>query len=432
MSTSRCYHCPTPPGTCPTFCNNDNIPFFPNLYYLDFSYNYLSSISNVFKCLPKLEILYLNGNPIERIASNTFVGLPNLRHLSLRSLPTKPNIESYAFNSSRLRRLYLTNSHVSFGTQVHEDAFRGIQIHNLDVTANRFKDVTEDQMLLFFGHLKYMENFDMGSCQLQRIPLFLQRMKYLKAISLYSNIITNIPEGIISNLTHLRKLPQKRHVMLKDLVFSQNACYLTLNIITTTLVTLSLIIVVVCSVSFLYKLRWRIRHFIYMKYYRPKRQRNTEHNQEFTYDAYIIHSDDDEDWVVDEMIPKLEEQHHLKLCIPSRDFCSGYILDNIDLAIQTSPHVIVVVSPSFADSDWCQAGLMMAQSFVLNIRADALIAVLLREPYARNLSHSLHKLLSDTAHITWGEEEDARASFWARLTTVLKERMRSMTDCECY
>ncbi|XP_046551480.1 toll-like receptor 4 [Haliotis rubra] len=485
-------------STCPTFCeDDDNTPIFPNLRYLDFGFNFLSSISNVFKCLPKLETLCLSGNPIRRIASNTFVGLPNLFQLLLRSLPEKPDIESYAFNSSRLRGLYLTNSHISFGTQVHEDAFRGIHIHNLDVTANRFKDVTEDQMLNFFGHLKYMENFDMGSCQLQNIPLFLQKMKHLNAISLYSNIITKIPEGIISNLTHLRKLwldqneiatisehaipkhlreqlsvinladnpftcdcslrwfidwvqrnsslfkqypkryvcnspDTKRHVMLKDIAFSPNACYLTLDIITTMLVSLSVIIVVVCSISFLYKLRWRIRHFIYMKYYRPKRQRNREHNQDYTYDAYIIHSDDDEDWVVDEMIPKLEEQHHLKLCIPSRNFCSGYILDNIDLAIQTSRHIIVVLSPSFADSDWCQAGLMMAQSFVLDIRADALITVLLGEPDARNLSHSLHRLLIDTAYITWGEEDDARASFWARLTTVLKEGMRSMTDCECY
>lgn len=473
-------------AACPTFCENDgDTPLFPNLKYLNLGYNFLSDISYLFKCLPKLEKLYLNGNHIVHVVSNTFVKLPNLIQLSMRSLPTKPDIESYAFNNSHLRELYLTNSHLSFNTHVHEDAFRGINLHILDVTANRFRDVTEDQMLNFFGHLKYVQSFTMGSCQLQNIPRFLYRLKYLEGISLYSNIISNIPEGIFSNLTHLKKLwldqnkiasitehaiprnireqlsiinladnpftcdcnlrwfidwvqrnssifkqyPKryvcsgpntKRHIMLKDIDFSPNACYLMLNTTITVLVTLSVIIFVVCLISFLYKLRWRIRHLIYMKYYRPKRQRNPTNIQDYTFDAYVILSDEDEDWVVDEMIPKLEEQHQLKLCIPNRDFCSGYILDNIDSAIQTSRHIIVVLSPSFADSDWCQASLMMAQTFVLDTRANPLITVLLGEPDARNLSHSLHKLLRDTAHITWGEEDDARETFWGRLVAVLK------------
>ncbi|XP_071114799.1 toll-like receptor 4 [Haliotis cracherodii] len=360
ISTIPTYTCGDGHCACTTTsanCKGKNLTFIPRIdaciSSLDISRNVFTALSHasfVNVTTRNIIMLKIRDCKIKHLAADTFEGFTNLTKLSL---PSKPDIESYAFNNSHLRELYLTNSHLSFDTQVHEDALRGINLHILhiaSITEHAIPRNIREQL----SNINLADNPFTCDCNLRWFIDWVQRN---------SSIFKQYP---------------KRY------------------------------------------LRWRIRHLIYMKYYRPKRQRNPANIQDYTFDAYVILSDEDEDWVVDEMIPKLEEQHQLKLCIPNRDFCSGYILDNIDSAIQTSRHIIVVLSPSFADSDWCQASLMMAQTFVLDTRANPLITVLLGEPDARNLSHSLHKLLRDTAHITWGEEDDARETFWGRLVAVLK------------
>ena len=72
------------------------------------------------------------------------------------------------------------------------------------------------------------------------------------------------------------------------------------------------------------------------------------------FDAFVLyHFDTDNNFVVNSLIPELEEARHLKLNIHSRNFQPGrYIEENIEDAIESSNNAIILVSAGFTTSRW--------------------------------------------------------------------------------
>ena len=85
-----------------------------------------------------------------------------------------------------------------------------------------------------------------------------------------------------------------------------------------------------------------------------KRQLDLKRNNFF--DAFVLyHFDSNDSFVVDHLIPELEEQRKFKLLIHSRNFIPGRdIKDNIEEAIEGSNSAIIVMSQGFVDSMWCK------------------------------------------------------------------------------
>ena len=71
-----------------------------------------------------------------------------------------------------------------------------------------------------------------------------------------------------------------------------------------------------------------------------------------TFDATIFyHFDTDDYFVLNQLLPELEEERDFKLCIHSRNFTPGRdIKDNIEEAIENSKSVIIIMSQGFVDS----------------------------------------------------------------------------------
>ena len=82
----------------------------------------------------------------------------------------------------------------------------------------------------------------------------------------------------------------------------------------------------------------------------PSLKRNRE------FDAFVLyHFDSDDDFVLNVLLPELEENRDFKLCIHNRDFTPGRdIQDNIEEAIEGSNSAIIVMSQGFVDSMWCK------------------------------------------------------------------------------
>ena len=74
------------------------------------------------------------------------------------------------------------------------------------------------------------------------------------------------------------------------------------------------------------------------------------------FDAFVLyHFDSDANFVVETLLPELEEARDFKLCIHSRDFTPGRdIKDNIEEAIEGSNSAIIIMSQGFVDSMWCK------------------------------------------------------------------------------
>ena len=108
--------------------------------------------------------------------------------------------------------------------------------------------------------------------------------------------------------------------------------------------------------------------------------------REYNYDAFVIHSNSDSQWVIHQLRPQLEESStgeegaNLRLCIHHRDWLGGRdITDNIVESIEASRKSLLIVSNAFAASSWCQFELTLAQTRLFEEDRDNLILVLLEE-----------------------------------------------------
>ena len=80
----------------------------------------------------------------------------------------------------------------------------------------------------------------------------------------------------------------------------------------------------------------------------------------YAWDVFISYSHKDEDWVYDELLPRLEASG-LKVCIDERDFEFGVpALVNMERAVDHSRHTLLVLTPRWASSEWTDFEVLLA------------------------------------------------------------------------
>jgi hypothetical protein len=74
----------------------------------------------------------------------------------------------------------------------------------------------------------------------------------------------------------------------------------------------------------------------------------------YQYDVFISYSHYDRVWVQETLLPQLQ-QAGLRVCIDYRDFIIGTpTLINIEQAVDTSRHTLIVLTPAWVESEWTQ------------------------------------------------------------------------------
>ncbi|XP_071093068.1 toll-like receptor 3 isoform X2 [Haliotis cracherodii] len=205
---------------------------------------------------------------------------------------------------------------------------------------------------------------------------------------------------------------------LQDLEMSDITCLLDMDVKITTLTLSILLIVFVVVGTVMYRYRWHIRYFIYMVRYSQRQEVDTH---EYEYDAFVAYSAPDRPWVIKTLLPILEGQEDLNLCLHDRDFQVGkLIVDNIVDSIQGSRKIIIVLSNEFAQSGWCQFELNLIQRHVLENGQRLLVVVMLEEIDTRHVTKAMRAMLQTTTYLMWGEEEYARKAFFNRLRMLLR------------
>ncbi len=104
-----------------------------------------------------------------------------------------------------------------------------------------------------------------------------------------------------------------------------------------------------------------------------RKQANETYNEldgNFGYDAFVAYSSHGEErpWVHRTLREKLEE-HGLKLCMYHWDFKVGRDLaDTIVQGINSSNKILLILSPTFLNSCWCEFEVRMANEKVVKER----------------------------------------------------------------
>ena len=184
------------------------------------------------------------------------------------------------------------------------------------------------------------------------------------------------------------------------------------------------LVVGIVSSVILYRYRWYIRYGCFLVQGRLRRRRNQERLLECTYDAFVSYNHGDQKWVIEHLLPELEYRGKIRLCLHDRDWLAGPdIADNIVDSIENSHKTILVLSNHFAQSQWCELELSMAQHKLLTSHKDVLI-LLLKDPIDDcYMTSRLRHLLTTQTYLAWeADDPEKERRFWKALRHAAKGR----------
>lgn len=201
-------------------------------------------------------------------------------------------------------------------------------------------------------------------------------------------------------------------------------CSTTDNLLTYICIGLSLtFIVMTIVVSLGYRYRFYLRYWLHILGIRRMGYQRIEDDTDYQYDAFVIYCHDDQAFVFNNMIPELEEKAGCRLCVHERDFHVGrFILDNIISNIELSRNVILVLSQTFLDSEWCRYELNLTQTRLIQEGPGVLTVILLEDLKCRVLPSTIRSVLDTVTYNEWPVEEAGRRRFWARILTALNKQ----------
>ncbi|XP_073429224.1 toll-like receptor 4 [Dendrobates tinctorius] len=459
---------------------NEQLSYFsdsieaPNLELLDLSGNKL----NIDPCctlisngVPFLKHLNLSYNP-QIFLSSMFLNMSHLRVLDL-SHTQLTNVGSYPIFYLMERLIYLDLSYTSCHFSI-QCSFCGLK----SVEVLKVAHTTFDTNILasVFANLTELRLLDVSSCGLKNIPVeTFASLKFLQTLDLSKNNLLELQPPMLSPLTALTILNvssnrfqsfseeatkflsknlknvdlshnpydcschQKTFLLWvhaqssRGLKFSKNLKCSTpeslkdmqlsevnLNcdlIIYVGLGIFAIIIVIAGGIFYCYK-----QKYFYLCYLL---QTDKNENYEKEYDAFVIHSSLDEEWVKEQLVPKLEDGNpRFQLCLHYRDFIPGMpITTNIvNEGIRRSRKALIILSQNFIESKWCSFEFEMVMSWQFLESQCGIIIILLEAVNMAHLRHmlGLNKYIRKNTYLKWVDGYVERRIFWIRLREALQ------------
>ncbi|XP_005382663.2 PREDICTED: LOW QUALITY PROTEIN: toll-like receptor 4 [Chinchilla lanigera] len=370
------------------------------LLYLDMSYTHTQvAFHGIFSGLVSLQVLKMAGNSFkDNSLSAVFTDLTNLTFLDLSKCQLE-HVSPGVFDTL-LRLQFLNMSHNNF-VLLDVLSFNPLQaLQILDCSFNKIESSEGQELQYFPSHLTTLNltqnPFDC-SCKYQS---FLQWIKDQRQLLVEAKQL------------ECAMPPDMRGMLV--LSFRNATCQINKIVIIVTVVS----VLVVSVIAFLvYKFYFHLMLLAGCKKYG---------RGENTYDAFVIYSSQDEDWVRNELVKNLEEGvPPFRLCLHYRDFIPGVAIaaNIIQEGFHKSRKVIVVVSRHFIQSRWCVFEYEIAQTWqFLSSHAGIIFIVLQKlEKSLLRQQVELYRLLSRNTYLEWEDNILGQHIFWRRLRKALMD-----------
>ena len=351
---------------------------------------------------------YHSWNHGDAIVVNCSYG--NTNQGNLTELPASvPDVTSFLIlshsniNSLCQSRSYLNDlKHVDLRANFLETICASIlkeltNVRYLDLSNNRLT-----KLPLEIGDLVNLTSLDLSNNRLQVLPKTIRNLKHLTSLAISGNMFEcNCVAYWMS--VWLRKSPsivtdpnsvlcfsgKGRGKRLVDINQDDVGCYdfiqnLAIGVGVAFPLTIILIFVI-------FRYRGYIKIWLYTRFGFHPWDQVKENPEEKDYDAFVSFCHKDLHWVAGTLLPYLEApQCGYHLCVHERDFVPGVaITKNIMTAIQYSRRTILVLSPNFIKSGWCDLEFQAAHQRALEDRSNFLIVVLLEEVDQKDLDETL-------------------------------------------
>ncbi|ELU07953.1 hypothetical protein CAPTEDRAFT_127735, partial [Capitella teleta] len=141
------------------------------------------------------------------------------------------------------------------------------------------------------------------------------------------------------------------------------------------------------------------------------------------YDAFVAYDYNDFSWVKHQLIVEMEQKRGFNLCVHHRDFPGGEVLEEIIVdCIHKSRKTVLLLTPNFIKSHWCEFEFSMARSKLFDSGNDVIVAVILKPLPSGCVTGSLFQVLKKKLYLEW-EDCDATAQdlFWRKLSDALTQ-----------
>nr|KAG5709056.1 hypothetical protein BaRGS_004695 [Batillaria attramentaria] len=390
---------------------------------------------------PSLKVLHLDVNNVDfadsSVSEDAFLGCPHLSTLELEDNILE-TVSDYKFHRifsplTSLTTLYMGRTKTKHINASKVRAIRGVR--DLLLFGNLIETIPDGT----FDDMENLEKLDIDRNWITSIS----ENTFSPAVRdrLVSLNISNNPFECTCSLLWFRSWVMSKKWLFdfdnayshynchnlpgKDLEsfnMNEQMCLLSHAAYVFTVVVVGMFIFSMTSSILLYRYRWHIRLVMYEAFRgNPQARWRQRRPEEFQFDLFVSYSGEDILWVIHYLIPVLERQMGLRLCVHQRDFLLGNnITDNIVDSLAVSKRVLVLLSPGFARSQWCEFELQMCLRHVVE-NDDVMVIAILQNVPSRDLSPTMMALLKTTTYIQWAEEPEARASFWGRLRLALND-----------
>ncbi|NXQ61634.1 TLR4 protein, partial [Anthoscopus minutus] len=457
---------------------NQNFEGLTNLEFIDLSENSLTfsrCCSPKFQNCPNLKHLNLSFNSNIRLTGD-FSNVKNLLYLDLQHT-TLFGPGSYPVFLSLQKLIYLDISHTK--TEVKSQCtFCGLNsLQVLKMAGNSFED---NKLTNNFKNLSHLHTLDISSCKLEHVAQStFDALSELEELNISNNKLLTFDPGVYQPLQALRVLDFSRNqltVLLdsaweilpdslllldisqnlfdcscvhldflgwikekqellhnKELMlchtpshaanvslpsFDLTSCHVSAGKVASSVVVLLCIVVLLLLI---YKYYFQLYYFVVLL-------SGCKHSAERgdTYDAFVIHSSKDQEWVAKELVEPLEGgTPPFHLCLYYRDFLPGIpvVTNIIQEGFLSSRNVIAVISTDFLESKWCSFEFDIAQSWQLVEGKAGIIMIVLEDVNKALLRQrlGLSRYLRRNTYLEWKDKEISKHIFWRQLTGVLLE-----------
>ncbi|KAK6167876.1 hypothetical protein SNE40_021805 [Patella caerulea] len=371
----------------------------------------------LFSFCPNLNTLFLEGNSFAFFTEddfNTLLGpLKNLTFLTLENtgIAFLPRVIS-----SQLTKLKLLNVAKNRIISWPENYFKSLtSLKTLTLAINRISVVTQasfpENLIVRLHSIDLSVNPFVCSCDL---------LWFISMVDYYHKKLHNFeyyPED------YLCKWPIRwQGKQIARSYVTAKYCILTSPVGFGLIAATSCLVLFVLFGAVVYRYRWNIRYVGYMLQFQRRRlQRINDKGDNYHFDLFLSCSEDDFDFILDEIIPQLENEMGLNIFIPQRDGI-GNKIDGIVNNMDASKKAILFISNSYVQDHFCEFEASLAYERYLYEKTNFIIVILLQGPDAINFNKTIYRIIKADEYILWCEEEEHKRLFWLKLTEAVNNR----------